>query len=69
MAKDKTSVDVKLLSRAYIDTEPPLEKHLPSGPFHAAASAFSVVSTCAGFSESFAFDFIQSACELIAPSN
>jgi hypothetical protein len=34
MAKDKTSVEVKLLSRAYIDTEPPLEKQLPTGPFH-----------------------------------
>ncbi len=34
MAKDKNSVDAKLLSKAYIDTEPPLEKHLPSGPFH-----------------------------------
>jgi hypothetical protein len=34
MANDKTSVDAKLLSKAYIDTEPPLEKHLPSGPFH-----------------------------------
>ncbi len=37
MAKDKTSVDAKLLSKAYIDMEPPLEKHLPSGPFRETA--------------------------------
>lgn len=38
MAKEKiiniSSADVKLLSKAYIDTEPPLEKQEPTGPFH-----------------------------------
>jgi hypothetical protein len=37
MAKHKvsngSSVDVKLLSKVYIDMEPPLEKQVPSGPF------------------------------------
>jgi hypothetical protein len=37
MANDETSVEVKLLRKAYIDMEPPLEKHLPSGPFRVAA--------------------------------
>ena len=28
---------MKLLRKAYIDMEPPLENHLPSGPFHVTA--------------------------------
>jgi hypothetical protein len=42
MANDKTSVEVKLLRKAYIDLEPPLEKHLPSGPFRVAAKEHKV---------------------------
>src|SRR5690349_9748617 len=34
---DRSSVGMKLLSKAYIDTEPPLEKHLPAGPYHVTA--------------------------------
>ena len=40
MSKDKRSTDSLrdvLLHKAYIDTEPPLEKQLPSGPFRVAA--------------------------------
>jgi hypothetical protein len=41
MAKEKIShrsaAESKLLSKAYIDTEPPLEKQLPAGPFHVVA--------------------------------
>ena len=41
MAKHKisngSSVEVKLLSKAYIDMEPPLERQVPKGPFHVAA--------------------------------
>ena len=33
--------DVKLLSKAYIDTEPPLEKQVPTGSFHVAAKGHS----------------------------
>src|SRR6476660_3219485 len=32
-----SSAGVKLLSKAYIDTAPPLERHVPSGPFRVAA--------------------------------
>lgn len=32
-----SSVDIKLLRKAYIDMEPPLEKQVPNGPFHVAA--------------------------------
>lgn len=32
-----SSRNVKLLSKVYIDTEPPLEKQVPIGPFHVAA--------------------------------
>jgi hypothetical protein len=37
MAKNETSVDAKLLSKACIDTEPPLEKQLPTRPFRVTA--------------------------------
>jgi hypothetical protein len=38
MARDNLSaVEARLLSRAHIDTAPPLEKQLPSGPFRVAA--------------------------------
>lgn len=32
-----SAVEAKLLSKAYIDTAPPLEKQLPGGPFHVSA--------------------------------
>ena len=34
---NRSSKGIKLLSKAYIDTEPPLDKQLPTGPFHVAA--------------------------------
>ena len=41
MAKEKISnlsaKESRLLDKAYIDTEPPLEKQMPTGPFHVAA--------------------------------
>jgi hypothetical protein len=41
MTKSKNSnesaLDVKLLRKAYIDIEPPLERQVPTGPFHVTA--------------------------------
>jgi hypothetical protein len=33
-----SAVEARLLSKAHVDTEPPLEKELPSGPFRVAAT-------------------------------